>query len=175
MGNLHKVVRNRRTNEQIVLAKPIDDEIILFDNSILLVELDIHGIVTYANRRFRKLSGYSKDELIGLPNIAHRHPDMPEALFKAMWKIVSEKKIWRGYVKSMTREGKYYWTLMYTQAKFDDNGKIIGYIVTRKKPFLEGLEEAKKHYATLTGDSVKDYEFFMRGELYHGEQLATRD
>lgn len=33
---------------------------------------------------------------------------------------------------------------MYTQAKFDDNGKIIGYIVTRKKPFLKGLEEAKK-------------------------------
>ncbi|MBA1420940.1 MAG: PAS domain-containing protein [Epsilonproteobacteria bacterium] len=69
-----------------------------------LAHLDIHGIITYANRRFRKLSGYSKDELIGLPNIAHRHPDMPEALFKAMWKIVSEKKIWRGYVKSMTKE-----------------------------------------------------------------------
>jgi len=173
MSNLHKVITNTLNRNQIVLPKPNNEEIIIYDDSLLITETDTQGVITYANRRFCKISGYSKEELIGMPHSLTRHPDMPEGLFTAMWKIISAKKIWRGYIKSLSREGKYYWSLMYVQAKLGENNEIIGYTATRRKAYISSLEDVKKRYEELQGKEHINDEYFMRAELYHGEELAT--
>ncbi len=72
------------------------------------------------NRETASLDKYlqdiSKEELIGSPHSINRHPDMPKGVFRAMWKIISAKKVWRGYVKNLRKDGKFYWTLVYIQA-----------------------------------------------------------
>ena len=174
MTKLRKVISNTLTNVKIVQAIPIDEEIQVYDNSILITETDPKGIITYANRRFINLSGFEKEELIGSPHNIMRHPDMPLGLFKAMWKIISSKKVWRGYVKSLRKDGKFYWTLTYIQAKVDDKGNIIGYTASRKMAYRQSVVEAEEKYSTLKGIKNIDDEYFMRSELYHGEQLATK-
>ena len=174
MNNLHRVIKNTRTNEQFVIAKPTDKERLLYDKSMLVSETNIQGIITYANRRFQTLSGYTRDELIGSPHNILRHPDIPKGLFKAMWKIIAEKKIWRGYVKSLAKDGSYYWTLSYIQAKVNDKGDITGYTATRRIAYPESILEVEAKYAALMGDEHIDHEYFMSGELYHGVDLATR-
>lgn len=174
MNNLHRVIKNTRTNEQIVIAKPTDNELLLYDNSVLVSETNIQGIITYTNRRFQTLSGYTSDELIGSPHNIVRHPDMPKGIFKAMWKIIAQKKIWRGYVKSLAKDGSYYWTLSYIQPKVNDKDDITGYTATRRMAFPESILEAEAKYAELMGDEHIDHEYFMSAELYHGTTLATR-
>ncbi len=174
MSNLHKVLKNRRTQEQIVLPKPKDEEIDIYDDSLLITETDIHGVITYANRRFCKVSGYTKEELIGMPYNITCHPDMPEGLLVAMWKIIGAKKIWRGYIKSLAKSGKYYWTLMYMQAKLDANKEIVGYTATRKKAYTASRMEAESKYKELQGQKHRNDEYFMRAELFHGDDLATQ-
>lgn len=174
MNNLHRVVKNTRTNEQIIIAKPTDNELLLYNNSVLVSETNLQGIITYTNRRFQALSGYTSDELIGSPHNIVRHPDIPKGLFKAMWKIIAEKKVWRGYVKSLAKDGSYYWTLSYIQAKVNDKGEITGYTATRRRAYPESIQEAEDKYAELMGDEHIDHEYFMSTELYHSTHLATR-
>ncbi len=173
MSNLHKVLTNRKTQEQIVLPKPKDAEIEIFDNSLLITEMDVNGVITYANRRFCKVSEYTKEELIGMPYSITCHPDMPEGLLVALWKIVRTKKIWRGYIKSLAKSGRYYWTLMYMQAKLDENREIVGYTATRRKAYSSARMEAEDKYNERQGKAYIDDEYFMRAELFHGDNIAT--
>lgn len=174
MSNLHKVLTNTITNKQMVIPKPLNAEIIIYDNSLLITETDKEGIITYANRRFCKVSGYEKKELIGMSHAITRHPDMPVGLFHTMWKIISSKKIWRGYIKSLSKEGKYYWSLTYVQAQVDENGEVVGYTATRRKAYTESLLEVEKKYNELQGKKYINDEYFIRAELFHGNDLATR-
>lgn len=174
MSNLHKVLKNRRTQAQIVLPKPKDEEVDIYDDSLLITETDTDGVITYANRRFCKVSGYTKEELIGISHTITGHPDMPEGLFVAMRKIINAKKIWRGYIKSLSKSGKYYWTLMYVQAKLDDNKEIVGYTATRRKAYIASRMEVESKYKELQGKAHRDDAYFMRAELFHGDDLATQ-
>jgi aerotaxis receptor len=166
MNNLHKVLKNMLTENEIVLPEPKDEEIELYDNSLLITETDIEGIIRYANRRFCKVSGYTKEELIGMPHTITYHPDMPEGLFIARKKIVNEKKIWRGYIKSLSKSGAYYWSLAYVQVKLDKNNEIIGYTETRKKAYEDSLLEAESKYKELQGKEHLNDEYFMKSESF---------
>ena len=174
MTNLHKVKTNTLTQAKIVLPKPIDEEINIYDDSLLITETDSHGVITYANRRFCKVSGYEKETLIGMSHALTRHPDMPVGLFHAMWDIIMSKKIWRGYIKSLAKDGRYYWTLMYVQARLNEKNEIIGFTATRKKAYKSSLIEVESKYKELQGKENIGNDYFMRALLYHGDALATR-
>ena len=174
MNDSHRVIKNNYTNKQIIIAKPTDKEVLIYGNSVLVSETDREGIITYTNRRFQALSGYTSDELIGAPHNIVRHPDMPKGLFNAMWKIIAEKKIWRGYIKNLTKDGSYYWTLSYIQAEINDKGEITGYTATRRRAYLESIQKVEAEYAELMEDEHIDNKYFMRGELFNGTNLATK-
>ena len=42
---------------------------------------DLRGVITYGNEEFIRISGFTRDELIGQPQNVVRHPDMPPAAF----------------------------------------------------------------------------------------------
>ena len=159
-------IENTITHEKILKNSPVDEEVI-FDGGVMITETDTKGIITYANRKFREMTGFTKEELIGSPHSINRHPDMPKGAFRAMWKIISSKKIWRGYVKNMRKDGKYYWVLVYIQPKFDENDKIIGYVAGRKIAEPEVVEEMKVLYAKYHGDEYINDKVFMESEHYH--------
>jgi len=159
------IVENTITKEKIFKMLPIDEEV-KFDGGVMITETDTRGIITYANRKFREMTGFSREELIGSPHSINRHPDMPKGAFKGMWKIISAKKYWRGYVKNMRKDGKFYWVLVYIQPKLDDQGELIGFIAGRKIPYPESVKEASELYAKLHGDEhINDKVFADDG--YH--------
>jgi len=164
--NLRKVIINIFSNAKIVQAAPTNKEIEVFEKSVLVSETDINGIMTYVNRRYLALTGFKEEELIGSPHKILRHPDMPRGVFKAMWKIIQDRKIWRGYVKHLCKDGSFFWTLSYVQAKFDENNQIIGYTSTGKMAFEESRNEVEKRYKALMGHTHIDDKYFMVSENY---------
>jgi len=172
MSNRLKTVQNIYTKETLSQAQPIFQEKV-YDGGSMITETDPDGIITYANRKFREMTGFTKSELIGAPHCLVRHPEMPAGLFKAMWKIISSKKVWRGYIKSLCKDGSYYWALVYIQPKLDQDGNIIGYASSRRDAYPEAIEEVMKQYARLRGPEHINDEYFMNAELFHGDELAT--
>ena len=165
------IIDNTITNEKIFKSISIDEEV-SFDGGIMITETDTNGIITYANRKFREMTGFSNEELIGSPHSISRHPDMPKGIFRGMWKVISAKKIWRGYVKSLRKDGKFYWALLYVQPKIDENNEIVGFVAGRKIAYRNSIKEAEEQYVKLFGSDHIDDKYFMSGELCLGEQLA---
>ena len=161
------IIENTITHEKIFKSLPIDEEV-LFNGGMMITETDTKGIITYANRKFREMTGFSREELIGSPHSINRHPDMPRGAFRGMWKIISAKKCWRGYVKNICKDGKFYWVLVYIQPKYDDKGIHIGFIAGRKIPYKESVKDASELYIKLHGDEhINDEIFFDDGyDLY---------
>ncbi len=127
---------------------PIDQEV-LFDGRSLISETDTKGIITFVNRKFIEMTGYSKEEAVGQPHNLLRHPDMPKAAFEEMWSTIKSGTTWEGYVKNLRKDGKYYWVIVNIIPKLDENGEIIGYIASRKVPNRNQLEKVKQTYKKM--------------------------
>jgi len=143
-----KITKNSITGQEIIHPEPIDEEI-PFDGGVMITETDKTGIITYANRKFREMTGYTKEQLIGSPHSINRHPDMPKIAFKEMWKTIKEGNYWEGFVKNMTAEGKYYLVVVWIKPRLDDEGNIIGYIAGRKVPDRDLINRALAEYKTM--------------------------
>ena len=128
---------------------PIDEEVI-FDGRSLISETDTKGIITYGNRKFFEMTGYSKEELIGQPHNILRHPDMPKAAFNEMWKTVKSGHIWEGYVKNLRKDGKFYWVIVNIVPKLDQKGSLIGYIASRKVPERNKVKAIEETYRAMS-------------------------
>jgi PAS domain S-box-containing protein len=143
-----QIVKNIITGKIIHKPDPINVEL-LFDGGVMITETDTSGIITYANRKFREMTGYTKEELIGSPHNINRHPDMPKAAFKEMWKTIKSGKYWEGLVKNMNSEGKYYLVIVWIKPKFDENNNIVGYIAGRKIPNRKAMNQALALYRKM--------------------------
>jgi len=109
---------------------------------VIFSKTDLKGIITEASDAFCKISGYSKDELIGKPHNILRHHDMPSEAFKEMWETIKKGTVWRGEVKNRLKDDGYYWVSANISPEFDKDKNIIGYMsirqdITARKDFEE--------------------------------------
>ncbi|KIM13156.1 MAG: aerotaxis receptor Aer [Sulfurovum sp. FS08-3] len=150
-----KKIKNLITGEIIQKPDPIDEEVV-FDGGVMITETDPAGIITYANRKFRELTGYTKEQLIGSPHNINRHPDMPKVGFEDMWKTIKDGNYWEGLVKNMTSSGAYYLVIVWVKPKYDNEGNIVGYIAGRKVPNPEFAQQMLKKYKQLKDKELED-------------------
>jgi aerotaxis receptor len=126
---------------------PIDEEY-TFEKGLIVSSTDLNGIITYANRKFCEISGYSKDELIGVNHNIVRHPDMPKAAFKEIWDTITDSKEWTGIVKNLRKDGKYYWVYSHISPIIVDN-ETTGYTAARRPASATEVEEIIPAYKEL--------------------------
>jgi len=72
----------------------------------LISATDSSDKITYCNDEFTKISGYSRQELVGSPHNLVRHPDMPSAVFGMMWSYLKAGKSWMGVAGTANRTAK---------------------------------------------------------------------
>jgi len=132
---------------------PINEEVTFEDvgvkNRPVISKTDLKGIITFVNSAFCKLAGYSKEELIGQPHNIVRHPDMPKAIFKEMWNTIERGETFRGFVKNLRKDGKYYWVEVFIEPMFDEHGAKVGYISARKEISESDKEKYEKLYQEM--------------------------
>ena len=149
-----KKIKNIKTGKEIIREDPVDIEV-PFDGGVMITETDPAGIITYANRKFREMTGFTREELIGSPHNINRHPDMPKAAFKQMWDTIKSGEYWEGYVKNIRKDGRYYWVIVWIKPKFDENGEIIGYIAGRKVPDRNMVKRMEEKYRKMKEEEEK--------------------
>lgn len=126
---------------------PITGQERLFPADMTLVsKTDTKGIITFANRDFVEVCGFSEQELVGANHNIIRHPDMPPVAFDVMWKTLKRGLPWHGIVKNRCKNGDHYWV----DAKvvpIQKNGRIIGYMSVRTCPSRADVASADSAYA----------------------------
>ena len=131
-------------NNQPVTQKEQD-----FSADVRLISMtDLQGDITFVNRDFIQLSGFTEEELIGSHHNLVRHPDMPPAAFADLWQTVKSGQTWQGIVKNRCKNGDHYWVNAYVMP-IVQNGKTIGYQSVRSKPSREQIVSAEALYSKM--------------------------
>jgi PAS domain S-box-containing protein len=118
-------------------------------DDFIVSKTDRNGRITYANKIFMDIAGYTEAELLGKPHNIVRHEDMPKAVFKLLWERVQAKEEIFAYVLNKTKSGDTYWVYASVTASLDVNGNIIGYYSVRRYPEPKALEIIKPLYNSM--------------------------
>ncbi|KZS23867.1 aerotaxis sensor receptor protein [Wohlfahrtiimonas chitiniclastica] len=126
----------------------VDEEVPYPDGRLIVSRTNTDGIITHANQAFVDMSAWTEEELIGSPHSILRHPDVPPVIFQDLWNTVQSGQPWRGFVKNLRKDGRYYWVYATASPNYDD-GHIIAYTSVRRKPSQEGVNQTLETIAKL--------------------------
>ncbi len=128
----------------------------LQDNDVIVSKTDTKGRITYVNKTFCDISGFTEEELIGAPQNIVRHPDMPPAAFKDLWDTIQGGKSWKGLVKNRCKNGDHYWVEANANPIYE-NGQIVGYMSLRTKAAREAVEFCENLYRKLREGNARGW------------------
>jgi PAS domain S-box-containing protein len=101
------------------------------EKSNIISKTDKEGIITFVNDEFCKISGYSKDELIGQNHNIVRHPDVPASKFQLLWDTINAKKIYKDTVKNLSKDGSVFYVNTTVIPILDEYENIVEFVAIR--------------------------------------------
>jgi PAS domain S-box-containing protein len=118
------------------------------DETALVTKADKNGKITYANKKFLDVCGWSLDEVIGQDHNLVNSDVHPKRFWTNMYKTtVKNKKIWHEIVTNKAKDGSFYYVDTYVKAEFDlETGELIGFVSIRQDvtELYESLNEVSE-------------------------------
>ena len=160
LDNDVKIKTKMIQEQQNRLEKLLD----IYDKNVIFSRTDLKGRITHASSAFCKISGYTKDELLGQPHSIVRHPDMPKSTFKKIWDKLEAKEKITIEIKNLRKDGSYYWVVAYFEPEYDELGNHIGYFAVREDITVnKEIEELQKEVIFTMG-SIAEFRSKETGE-----------
>jgi aerotaxis receptor len=188
IGTLEDFVRRARPT-------PTGQERAFRVSDLFFSRTDPKGRILSGNEVFVRVSGYSREDLLGAPHNIIRHPAMPRSVFALMWDRLAAGLQISAYSVNLAADGSHYWVLASVRPVTG------GYLSVRQRPchaelfatvqaiYADVLDAEQAAEATgastsdiiaagtarlgelLTGAGFADYEAFM-GQLLPAEVAA---
>jgi PAS domain S-box-containing protein len=154
--------------EQRMLRLLKSQQFALDEHAIVSIT-DKTGIITYANSRFCRVSGYTLDELIGNTHRLVNSGYHPHAFFTQLWRTITDGNVWHGQVCNRSKTGDIYWVNATVVPVTDTQGKIEQYISIRtditNQKLLEASLSAAKEAAEAGSRAKSDFLATMSHEI----------
>jgi len=128
----------------------VDKEIVFSKKKFIVSKTDTKGNILFINKNFCEISGYTEEELIGMPHNVSRHPDMPRGIFFLIWNSLLAGREVSGVVKNLAKSGEYYWVIADFSIKRDSYGQIESFTSFRRSAPNQVIEEIEELYDTMT-------------------------
>ncbi len=100
-------------------------------SSLIVSSANEKGRIIDINKNFEKISGYSREELIGKNHNIVRSPSMKKEFFNKMWKQLKKLQEWKGVVQNLNKDGNYYYVLSHIFPILNANGTLKEYLSFR--------------------------------------------
>lgn len=144
------------------------------EGEMLVSTTDLSSHITYCNQAFVRVSGYTRDELVGQPHNIIRHPDMPPEAFRDMWATIRSGLPWSAVVKNRRKNGDHYWVVA-NVTPLVENNQPVGYMSVRTKPSSAQVEQAEALYAAMQGQQQVGAAkpTLLQGRVVHGGWLQV--
>ncbi|HEC13851.1 MAG TPA: response regulator, partial [Acidiferrobacteraceae bacterium] len=132
------IARAKRARQTTRLSKALEAS--LRESKYLLIAMDQHssvsvtdvdGCITAVNDKFCKISGYSREELLGQNHRLIKSGVHPVSFYEKLWDTVSQGKVWRGVTCNHNKRGDEFWVKSTIVPFLDDKGEPYKYVATR--------------------------------------------
>lgn len=102
----------------------------LYGHSIFAAT-DKEGVITEVNDEFCRISGYSREELIGQTHQIINSGKHSDAFWKELWETISSGRTWSGVIQNKAKNGDYYFVHSIITPTLDSHGEVDGYVAIR--------------------------------------------
>ena len=130
-----KIFLEHQNNKQNLDLNEAFNDLKQYENAInesnIVSRTDLDGIITYANRQFVELSGYSKKELMGASHNIVRHKDVPSSVFRKMWDTIKSGQVWKGTIKNRAKDGSSYYVDATIVPIYNKHNIVVEYLAIR--------------------------------------------
>lgn len=104
MGNIARAVSDYFTNTAV-----LENYKTVIDLGYIVSKTDRDGYITYTNKAFETISGFSAGELIGNKHNITKHPDLPREFYTRLWSTLLNGDVYIGIIKNRAKDGKTYY------------------------------------------------------------------
>ena len=150
------LVQEREINQRELHRALIDlaNQKFAVDQHAIVSMTDRQGNITYANDRFCRISGYSREELIGRNHRMVKSGIHSPHFYQDLWETISAGRVWHGEVCNRAKNGGLYWVDATIVPFFDKDRLPIQYIsirtdITERKRIEKRLFRSEGRYRTL--------------------------
>jgi len=131
--SLNDITSLEKEREKVLeLNVVLEDYRKAIDAGIIVSKTDKNGIITYVNDEFCKISGYTREELIGKYHNIVRHPDMSSEVYQELWRTITAGRIWKGEIKNRKKDGSEYFVKAIVAPLKNKDGEIVEYMGLRE-------------------------------------------
>lgn len=146
------------------------NEVELEARHLIVSKTDLKGQITYVNRDFIEISGFTESETIGQSHNLVRHPDMPIEAFEDFWRSLKGGRPWVGYVKNRCKNGDFYWVEAHATPIRED-GRVTGFLSVRRRATRDAIASAEQAYRLFREGKAKGIEI-RDGKIVKAGALA---
>lgn len=115
-----------KLQEKLLKAyEKLDEFTSILNKYVITAKTKPDSTIVEVSDAFEKVSGYSKDELIGKSISIIKHPEQDRTIIKDLWKNISNKRVWVGNIKNRKKSGEEYWLEQTIIPKLDEDKKNI--------------------------------------------------
>ena len=116
----------------------------------IVTRTDLKGNIKYTNHYFKKITGYTEEELVGKQHNIIRHPDMPKIIFTLIWQRIKDNQDILAIVKNRTKDGNYFWiTTSFKTTHSEATKKENGYMAIHYAAPKQAIKEVEPLYKKL--------------------------
>ncbi|TVS09493.1 MAG: PAS domain S-box protein, partial [Phycisphaerales bacterium] len=124
----------------------LDDDIAALyaalDKTAIVAATDARGNIVHVNSEFVRISGYSREELIGQNHRLLNSGRHGKDFWREMYRTVVRGEVWRGQVCNRAKDGHEYWVDTAVCCTFDQDGKVHRFVAVRFDISKEKAHEA---------------------------------
>lgn len=111
-----------------------------------IVITDAAGNIEYVNPKFERLTGYSKEEVLGKNPRVLKSGETSGDEYEDLWETITAGKTWRGEFHN-NKNGELYWEYASISGLVDDDGNVTHFVavkedITERKEMEQALESA---------------------------------
>lgn len=144
LSSLYSFAHTVRENTK--LSKELFEFDKFVNASVLVSKTDKRGRITYVNKKFQEVSGYTSKESVGKTHNIVNSGEHDNSFWDDMYNItIKKKKIWNKIITNRNKNGELYWVDSYIKAEFEDDNLIgftsIRYDVT---DLIKSLQDTEK-------------------------------
>jgi PAS domain S-box-containing protein len=154
------------------LIKQIKDSEEFIDAATIVSVADKYGKITYVNKKFEEVSGWSLDEVKGKDHSVVNSGLQPDGYWGKMYETVMKGEIWNDVVTNKGKSGELYYVDTYIKAKFDKEGKLEGFSSIRQDVTeLKKKEVDIRNRMNAINKSNAVIEFDLEGNIIFANDL----